>query len=75
MNFKKFAYETERFQKDVLNLGINTSISNEDYLFYLYSGFNNTEEFLKFNRVYFYSGNSEKLKEEVERINKGSKNR
>ncbi|HOK56308.1 MAG TPA: B12-binding domain-containing radical SAM protein [bacterium] len=75
MNFKKFAYETEKFQKDVLNLGINTSISNEDYLFYLYSGFNTPEEFLRFNRVYFYSGNSEKLREEIERINKKSTDR
>ncbi len=72
MSFKEFAYETEKFQKDVLKLGINTSISNVDYLFYLYSGFNNTEEFLRFNRVYFYSGDSEKLKEEIERINKES---
>ncbi|MGC8976170.1 MAG: B12-binding domain-containing radical SAM protein [Candidatus Ratteibacteria bacterium] len=72
MDFKKFAYETERFQKDVLNFGINTSISNEDFLFYKYSGFKTTEDFLKFNRVYFYSGNSEKLKEEIENINKNS---
>jgi radical SAM superfamily enzyme YgiQ (UPF0313 family) len=72
MSFKEFAYETEKFQKDINKLGINTSISNEDYLFYKYSGFKSIDEFLKFNRVYFYSGNSEKLKEEIERINKNS---
>jgi len=72
MSFKEFAYETEKFQKDINKLGINTSISNEDYLFYKYSGFKSIDEFLKFNRVYFYSGNSEKLKEEIEKINKNS---
>jgi len=72
MSFKEFAYETEKFQKDINKLGINTSISNEDYLFYKYSDFKNTDEFLKFNRVYFYSGNSEKLKEEIETINRNS---
>ncbi|MCM8818631.1 MAG: radical SAM protein [Candidatus Omnitrophica bacterium] len=72
MDFKQFAYETEKFQNDVRKLGINTSISNEDYLFFKFSGFEKTEDFLKFNRVYFYSGDSKRLKEEVENINKNS---
>jgi len=75
MSFKEFAYETEKFQKDINKLGINTSISDADYLYYKYSGFKSTDEFLKFNRVYFYSGNSEKLKEEIEKINKNSQRR
>jgi hypothetical protein len=72
MSFKEFAYETEKFQKDINKLGINTSISDADYLYYKYSGFKSIDEFLKFNRIYFYSGNSEKLKEEIEKINKNS---
>ncbi len=73
MPFKKFAYETEKFQNDVRSFGMSTSISDIDYIFYKYSGFNNTDKFLKYNRVYFYSGNTEKLEEEVRRINENSK--
>lgn len=73
MDFKKFALETEKFQNDVRKLGINTSISNEDYLFFKFSGFETVEDFLKYNRVYFYSGDSEKLREEIECINEKGK--
>ncbi|MCS7181153.1 MAG: radical SAM protein [bacterium] len=72
MNFKEFAQQTEKFQKDVMNMGINTSISNEDYLFYKFSGFKDPETFLQYNRIYFYSGDSEQLQLEIEKINKNS---
>lgn len=72
MKFKEFAYETEKFQKDIKNSGINTSISNEDYLFFKFSEFQNLDDFLKYNRCYFYSGESEKLDQEIKKINENS---
>ncbi len=72
MSFNEFAYETEKFQNEVKNLDINVSISDDAYLLYKYTEFESLDEFLKFNRVYFYSGNNKKLEEEIKKINKNS---
>lgn len=70
MSFKEFARKTEEFQKEIKSLGIEVSISDDAYLLYRYSDFEKIEDFLKNNRVYFYSGNSKKLYEEIGGINK-----
>jgi len=72
MPFKKFARETEKFQKDLQKEGIETSISDEAYLLYRFSGFSTLRDFLSANRYYFYSGNREKLEEEIRYINRKS---
>lgn len=69
LSFKEFAAETENFQKDIQKIGIETNISDEAYLFYKFSPFSSMEEFLDKNRCYFYSGNYEKLVEEINYIN------
>ena len=73
LSFKEFATETENFQKDIQKEGIETNISDEAYLFYKFSPFSSLDEFLDKNRYYFYSGNYEKLVEEVNYINSKGK--
>jgi radical SAM superfamily enzyme YgiQ (UPF0313 family) len=72
MSFKHYAAETENFQKDLQKEGIETSISDEAYLLSKFTEFPSTGEFLKQNRVYFYSGQVEKLKNEIADINRKS---
>ena len=69
MPFKEFARETERFQKDLQKEGIETSISDEAYLLYNFSGFSSLREFLSKNRYFFYSGNRKQLETEISVIN------
>lgn len=72
MPFKEFARETERFQKELQKEGIETSISDEAYLLYMFNGFASLREFLGSNRYFFYSGNRKELEAEIDFINRKS---
>lgn len=69
MPFKNYARETALFQRELQEEDIETSISDEAYLIYKYSGFSTLRDFLNTNRYYFYSGNRKKLEEEIASVN------
>ena len=68
--FSEYAKDTALFQKELQEAGMDVSISDEAYLIYRASGFSTIKDFLNTNRYYFYSGNREKLEEEIASINK-----
>jgi len=74
MAFREFAGKTEKFQKDLQREGIETSVSDEAYLLYGFSGFSSLNEFLNRNRCFFYSGNRKELEAETKNINRKAVN-
>ena len=69
MDFRQYAGETERFQKELCDAGITTFVSDEAYLLSRFSGFKSMVDFVDYNRYFLFAGLAGEIRKEINVIN------